>query len=437
VTDFESRRAHWLSVDRALERIVASVEPGPVERLPLIDALGRALAEPIVARGTLPPWDNSAMDGYAVRAGDVRGAGPGRPVRLRVSGVAMAGGPAAEQVVEGTAVRIMTGAAVPPGADTVIRVEDTDREAGEAGRVEVRSDRDAGRNVRPGGQDMRAGEVVLDRGSALGPGALAVAAAAGRAWVDVHRTPRVAVLSTGDELLTLEAWEASPGEGIPDTNGLMLAAAVAAAGGEALPPRLARDSRESIGSHLEACRHADVLVTSGGASMGEADLLKRVLDDLGFALEFWRVTLRPGSPFSFGFLPRDDAPPLPVFGLPGNPASAFVTFELFVRPFLLRRAGHRRIYRPVLRAVAEEAFPSSEGLTHYHRVVIEDGGGIPRARLTGAQGSGLVQSLGRAHGLAVVPLGVQRIDPGDAVEVILLHDGPGASEVPGYRTVLA
>jgi molybdopterin molybdotransferase len=422
-------------VDDAVDRVVSAAPPGAIETLPLADTLGRALATPITARATLPPWDNSAMDGYAVRAADVRGANPQTPVRLRVSGVARAGTQAPQELEPGSAIRIMTGAPVPHGADSVIRVEDSDREAS-AGFVELRSDRDLGRNVRPGGQDMRAGQVVLQRGATLGPGQLAVAAAAGHARLDVFRPARVAILSNGDELRTLDEWDdVLRGVAIPETNGLMLMAAAAAVGAHALPPRLARDSAESIKAHVtDVLAYADVLITSGGASMGEADLFKRVLDELGLELVLWRVTLRPGSPFSFGFLPRVGGTPVAVFGLPGNPTSAFVTFELFVRPFLLRFAGHERIHRPVLRATAGERLPASGTLTHYHRVVLRETSSGPAVFLTGPQGSGLVQSLGKADGLAVVPLGVERIEPGEPVEVLLIGEAHASQERPGYRS---
>jgi molybdopterin molybdotransferase len=421
-------------VDEARARVLARAEPLPREAVPLIDALGRALAEPITARATLPPWANSAMDGYAVRAADVRGASPERPVRLPVIGVVRAGPPPEKELLPGQAFRIMTGAALPAGADCVIRVEDTDREASGDG-VEIRSERDAGKNVRPAGQDMRAGERVLEAGTSIGPGQIALAAAAGHALLQVHRQPRVAILSSGDELRTLDDWDDVPrGAGVPETNGPTLLAAVRSAGASGLPPRLAKDDPSSIREHLLALAEADVILTSGGASMGEADLIKRVLDELGFELDFWRVTLRPGSPMSFGFLRLAGKPAVPLFGLPGNPASAFVTFELFVRPFLLKLAGHRRIHRPVLWATALEPLPSTGRLTHFHRVRLEHDAGGTRARLTGSQGSGLVQSLGRAEGLAVVPIGSEPIEVGRSVEVILLDDGPGASEAPVYRS---
>jgi len=434
VTEFETRTPDWLSVEEALRRVLEHAHPTPSERGPLHDSLRRALAVPLRARATLPPWDNAAMDGYAVRSSDVQGVTRARPAILEVVGVVHAGGSLpATNVSAGTALRIMTGAPVPPGADSVIRVEDTDAEAKRSGTVAVFLDRDALRNVRPRGQDMRAGETVLDAGVAMGPGQVAVAAAAGHGWIDTHRPARVAILSSGDELRTLDAWDdVLHGYAIPETNGPTLAASVAAAGSIALPPRVAVDTRESLRQHILVSADADVLVTTGGASMGEADLLKRVLDELNFELVFWRVTLRPGSPVSFGLLPLPGRNPLPVFGLPGNPASAFVTFELFVRPFLLALGGHRRIHRPFVRATAGESMHTTARLTHLYRVLLREEAGSTIATLTGPQGSGLVQSLGRADGLAIVPPGPEGVAEGDEIRVMLLNDAPGTSMQAGY-----
>ena len=417
-----------------MERILSVARPLPSQRVPLLAALGRALAEPVVARALLPPWDNSAMDGYAVRQADVGSARVEDPVSLAVVGEVRAGARFVAPLEPGEAVRIMTGGPIPRGADSVIRVEDTDREAHRPGTVRILSARDAGKNIRPGGQDMRPGDMVLAPGTSVGPGQIGVAAAAGRSGLDVHRRPRVAVLSSGDELRDAQHFdEVVAGEGIPETNGPTLEAAALAIGCEVLPRGLALDDDEHIRQQVERAGDADVLVTSGGASMGEADLFKRVLDGLGFELDFWRVKLRPGSPFSFGWLDRPRGTRLPVFGLPGNPASAFVTFELFVRPFLLRLAGHRRIHRRVLWALAGDELASAPRLTHVHRVVLEAQQGGTVAKLTGPQGSGLVSSLGRAQGLAVIPAGQSGIAPGEPVQVILLDAGEGASERPGYR----
>lgn len=416
---FEARGADWLGVEEALSRILRQASPVGEERVPLAVCGGRALAEQVTATANLPPWDNSAMDGYAVRGADIDGAGPSSSVVLRVVGFVRAGSTLGPAVGPGEAVRIMTGAPVPPGADTVVRVEDTDAEATE-GRVEVRRDRDRGRNVRPGGQDMRVGDPLFVAGDTITPGAVGLLAAAGRDAVAVHRTPTVAILATGDELRPPERYEdVRAGAGVPESNGPMLAAMARAAGARAGPLGIAADDRTDLRERIGAAADADVLVTVGGASMGEADLVKRVLDELDFELDFWRVRMRPGSPMSFGLLTRGGRPQ-PVFGLPGNPASAFVTFEVFVRPFLRALAGHRRVSRPVVRCVAAEPLTGAVGLTHYLRVTLDELDDQTAVRQAGPQGSGLISSLARAEGLAVLPEEVERVEAGEEVAVMLL-----------------
>ncbi len=433
---FESRSADWLSLGDALERILESAAPLGTEEVALADARGRAIADPLVASCTLPAHDNSAMDGYAVRGEDVRGADPERPRELTVTGVARAGGEAAPPVGPGEAVRIMTGAPLPPGADSVVRVEHTDREAGAVGTLRIRSDADADRNVRPAGEDLREGDLLLEAGTALTPGCLALLAALGVPRIRVRRRPRVALLSTGDELVPPEAVERiREGRAVADSNGVFLAAAVEEAGALAIRLGIVGDDADLLRAAVSRAGDADVLVTTGGASMGEADLLKRVLEEDGLETLFWRVRMRPGTPFGLYRLPREGRPPLPVLGLPGNPASAFVTFEVFVRPYLLARAGHARPHRPVLRARAGERLASTPKAAHFLRVTLEapiGGSEPPVARLAGPQGSGLVRSLATADGLAFVPDGADVVEAGDEVCVVLLDRGPGGAAAPGY-----
>ncbi len=418
---FESRSADWLGVDEARQKMLDGVSPLALERLRLDTVLGRALAEDVVASATLPPWDNSAMDGFAVRAEDVRGASPDRPVRLRVVARVRAGERAEAAVGPGEAVRIMTGAPVPRGADSVVRVEDTDAEA-EAGVVAVRADRDALQNVRPAGQDMREGEPLLSAGHSIGPGTVGVLAAAGRGEVLVHRPARVAVLTTGDELVGPERFEeVRVGRAVPDSNGPMIAAAVREAGAFPMPLGTAPDDAAALRRRFEEAAHADVLVTIGGASVGEADLVKRVLDELGYRPGFWRVRMRPGSPFGFGWLPRG-AQQQPVLSLPGNPTSAFVTFEVLARPFLRRLGGHAETGRRIVQATAAESIRAPARLTYFLRVSLEGAGTELRARLTGPQGSGLVSGLARAGGLAVIAEEASGIEAGERVDVLLLGD---------------
>jgi len=432
--DFEDRVADWLSVEEATARVLDTAGPdrGESERVLLSDALGRALAEDLHATATLPPWDNSAMDGYAVRGSDVAGASRDHPVVLRVVGLLRAGDLPSSPVAAGEAIRIMTGAPLPEGADSVVRREDTDGE-GEVGRVRILDDRDAGRNVRPGGQDMRAGDLVLESGATIDPGVVGVLAALGRADVLVHRRVSVAILTTGDELRPADRYDdVRSGAGIPDSNGPMLAAAVRAAGATPVVLDSVPDDRGAVVDALECAKEAGVLVTVGGASMGEADVVKRALEDAGLALDFWRVRMRPGSPFSFGYLPRGERRQV-VFGLPGNPASAFVTFELFVRPFLLRVGGHRRVARRAIACRAGEDLKGAEGLTLFTRVVIDTSVSPPTVRATGPQSSGLVSGLAHADGLAMIPEGRGSAPEGSTVDVILLGHGTSGPPVPPAR----
>jgi molybdopterin molybdotransferase len=429
--DFEARVADWLSVEDACSRVLAAVPSafGAPEQVPLAEALGRALAEDLRAEATLPPWDNSAMDGYAVRANDVTGASREQPVALRVVGLLRAGDLPSTRVEAGEAVRIMTGAPLPDGADSVVRREDTDEE-GDPGRVMILSDRDAGRNVRPGGQDMRAGDVVLEAGTTITPGVVGVLAALGRVEVPVRRRISAAILTTGDELRSAARYDdVRAGVGIPDSNGPMLAAAVRAAGGIPMLLGSVPDDRGAVVAALDRAKDADVLVTIGGASMGEADVVKRALEDAGFDLDFWRVRMRPGSPFSFGRLRRGGRTQ-PVFGLPGNPSSAFVTFELLVRPFLLAAGGHRHVARQAITCRAGEELKGAEGLTLFTRVRIDASTSPPTVLATGPQSSGLVSGLAHADGLAVIPEGFGSAHEGSLVDVILLGQSASGPVTP-------
>ena len=419
--------ADWLSYEEARARALALFAPLPPETVSLSEALGRALAEEVVAPAKLPPWDNSAMDGYAVRGADVAGATPRAPLELRVMGEARAGIRWEGELGAGEAVRIMTGGPLPNGADSVVRVEDTDGEA-RTGWVVIRSDRDRGRNVRAGGQDMQIGDRLLAAGERVTAGAVALAAAAGRATLSVHRRPRVGVLTSGDELRGPETFDdVGKGRGIPDSNGPMLLAAAAEVGAHGVALGPVRDRTDEIRTRLERARadDLDLLVTVGGASMGRTDLVHDVLAAMDFDLGFWRVRIRPGSPFSAGTLPRRDGSLLPVLGLPGNPASAFVTFHLFVRPALLTLAGHRGVEPHRLAARTEVQMRGGAELTHFLRVALREGSGEPIATPTGPQGSGLVGGLGAADGLAVVPRETEIVEAGETVSVMLLRLPPG------------
>jgi molybdopterin molybdotransferase len=368
-----------------------------MERVPLADALARVLAEDVVSPVALPPWDNASMDGYAVRAVDVRGASEERPVELRVVETIAAGQRGTRPIAAGEAARIMTGAPVPTGADSVVRVEDTE---GSERSVTVRSNRDAGRNVRPRGEDVRADQVVLRSGTPLGAAHIGVLASVGRTNVAVHRRPRVAILATGDELVPVEHFErVRAGERIVSSNSYALAAAVRAAGGEPMSLGIAPDEPALLAERLRGAEGCDMVLTTGGVSVGDYDFTRDVVAALGGELSLWRVRMRPGAPLASGRLFG-----VPWLGLPGNPVSALVTFELFGRPLLRTLGGHRRVHRRTISVVLDEAVRLSVALTHYLRISLtESGSGPPHARLTGAQSSGMLTSMALADALLVLP----------------------------------
>lgn len=385
-------------------------------------ALDRVLAEDVRSPLALPPWDNASMDGYAVRASDVQGASLQAPVTLPVTGTVAAGGDGSVALAPGTAVRIMTGAPVPAGADSVIRVEDTD---GGTERVRITAGRDAGRNIRPCGEDIAAGAVAVARGTALRPAHLGLLASVGRAEVVVHRRPRVAILSSGDELVDVDRFhEVLAGRRIVSSNEYTIEAAVRAAGATALSLGTAPDDPVEIRKRLSGIE-CDLLLTTGGVSVGAFDYTKRVLEELGGTLTFWRAKIRPGAPIGFGELRGT-----PWIGLPGNPVSALVTFELFARPALRKMQGFAGWHRRPVRVVLEEPVSISAPLTHFLRGVVSLTPDGPRARLTGPQGSGLLTSMAAANALLVIPPDPQRIEAGESVDALPLHDEAWYSDAP-------
>jgi molybdopterin molybdotransferase len=416
-----------LRLEDALERMLAGVEALPVSWVRLGEARGRVLAQPVRSRLMLPPWDNSAMDGFAVRAADVAAATDQRPVRLAVAGEAAAGRRSVATVEQGTAVRILTGAPLPAGADAVVPVEDTDAQPGVAGLpplVAVHRPVPAGAHVRRAGSDLEAGAPLLEAGVELTPAGLALVAAGGHAHIGVHRQARVAVLATGDELVP-------PGEPlgdaqIPDSNSVGLLAQAAAAGAEPIPLGIAGDDLESVVGRLaEGIARADAVLVSGGVSVGAHDVVKDAFARLG-TVELWRVAVQPGKPLAFARADTPDGRRVLLFGLPGNPVSAFVTFELFVRPVLRRLAGHRQpVARQSVHARLAEPVSKSPGRRAFLRVRLQLEGGAWQARLAGGQGSHVLSALAFADGLAVVPEEVESLPAGAEVEVVLLRDPAG------------
>jgi molybdopterin molybdotransferase len=425
VVDWSGREADWIGVREAVERGLVAVSPLGVEEVPLVSAAGRVLAADAGSPIHQPPWDNSAMDGYAVRAADLVGAGRGSPVRLRVVDDIPAGGFPSRPIGPGEAARIMTGAPVPEGADSVVRVEHTD---GGGSVVEVRKGTDAGRNIRRRGEDLTEGDLAVRGGAVLGPAELGVLASTGHARVGVRRRPVVAILSNGDELTTPDALdEVRAGRRIVNSNSYSLAGAVAAMGAVPRLLGIARDDVAAIQERIRAGLDADALVTTAGAAVGEHDRMKDALDGLGYRLDFWRVRMRPGSPSSLGVIPRVGVHPLPVWGLPGNPVSAVVTFMVLVRPALRRMLGRSAVHERLIAVEAAEPIGSKPDKTHFLRVVLEPGDPVPRVRSVGSQGSGILTSMTRADALLVVPEGGRGLEAGERGRAMPLDPGDPAA----------
>jgi len=435
-----------LSVEQALERILATVHVLEPECVGLLEAAGRVLAERIVADRDIPPLANSAMDGYAVQAADL----VQPPARLRVVGEVAAGYVSQARVEPGTAVRIMTGAPLPAGADTVVRFEDTRRDGDE---VEIVKAPPPGANVRPAGEDVCAGQVVLEPGKVLRPQEIGMLAAVGRVEVAVVRRPRVAILATGDEVVPPDQ---TPGPGqIRDANSYTVAAQVQAYGALPLLLGVARDREEWVrrGMREALAQGADLIITSGGVSVGDFDLVKQVLAAEG-EMHFWSLNVKPGRPLAFGLLSplplregqdrlsplplregQDRLSPLPLregqgeggpgegvplLGLPGNPVAAMVSTELFARPALLKMQGFTDWSRPAVRARLAEPIARKDGRRHYLRVRLQETEAGYQATLTGDQGSGILYSLVQADGLAVIPEEAGSLPAGTEVQVLLL-----------------
>jgi len=400
--------------DQARAAVLERLRPLPAREVPLGDALGCVLADDVTAAEDLPPFANSAMDGFAVRAADLAGASDQEPVALEVTGEVFAGTARLPTVQAGGAARIMTGGPLPPGADAVVPVEQA-TVGGDA--VRIRLAPGERQFVREAGEDVRAGTVVLERGRVLDPAAVGMLASVGRRLVPVHPKPRVTVVSTGDELVD-PGDPLGPGQ-IRDSNSWLLVAQARAAGADAFRCGKLRDDPEALRRGFAlAAAEGDLVLTSGGVSVGERDYTKQVLAELGDVRSF-RVAMQPGMPQAFGF-----AAGTPLYGLPGNPVSCFVVFEVLVRPALRRLAGHPddRLDRPRVVARLGEPVRSPPGKVSFLRVRLQVGDDGLVATLTGHQGSGVLSSCVAADGLAVVPAERRELDAGAAVQVVLLRE---------------
>lgn len=412
-----------ISVEQALEKILSHIDILPEEENPILDCLGQVLAEDIYSSINIPPLDNAAMDGYAVRAKDTKGANQQSPQLLRVIDTITAGSISKREVKPGTAIRIMTGAAVPRGADSVVAFEETDeaRQRRSSTRIGILIEAKAGLNIRLAGEDITAGSMVLSRGTIIRPSEVGVLASLGHNTVKVIRRPVVAVLATGDELVDIS--QPLPPGRIYDSNTYSVAALVQHYGGIPKILGIASDNESSLVARLRQGLDADMLITTAGVSAGDYDIVKDVLAKQG-EITFWTVRMRPGKPMAFGMTkgisPTGATRNIPHLGLPGNPVSSMVTFELFARPAILKMMGQRNLTKPTIEVILENSIANRDGRRIFARVTVAKRAGQYFARLAGPQGSGILTSMTLANGLAIVPEDKAGVEKGDVVQVMML-----------------
>jgi len=419
-----------ISVDEALERILNYVSVLEPEEKPILEALSQVLAEDVIAPFNIPPLDNSAMDGYAVQAASTVGASRSSPVELQVVGELAAGYVFEGEVTPGTAVRIMTGAPVPRGADAVVPFEETEEAAHKAPTTARRIDEGVriltearpGSNIRRAGEDIREGQRVLAKGVVLRPAEIGVLASIGRVMAKVVRRPVVAVLSTGDELV--EVGQPLPPGRIYDSNVYSLAALIERYGGIPKVLGIATDTVEALVDKIHQGLDADMLLTSAGVSRGDYDMVKDVLAREG-EIDFWTAAMKPGKPLAFGFF-RSGQRRIPHIGFPGNPVSSMISFELFARPAILKMMGKTHWQKPAIRAIAKERIVNRDDPRRYFaRCVVSEEGGRYYASLTGPQGSGILSSMAAANALTVIPEDVDVVEPGEEITVMMLDWSQG------------
>ena len=413
-----------ISVEEALEKVLGCVDILEAEETPLLESMGQVLAEDIISHIDIPPLDNAAMDGYALKAGDTLGASGQSPRILRVIDTVIAGSISQREVTPGTAIRIMTGAPVPGGADSVIRFEDTDeaqRQGSGNDEIGILCEVKNGLNIRRAGEDIARGTTILRKGTVLRPAEVGVLASLGMSEVNAVRRPVVAVLATGNELVHIDQ-PLPPGK-IYNSNTYSVASLVKRYGGVPKIIGIASDSEASLLDKLRQGLDADMLITSGGVSAGDYDMVKDVLASEG-EITFSTVRMKPGKPLAFGTLKGVDKNGnprrVPHLGLPGNPVSSMVTFELFARPAMLKMMGKKNLAKPVVEAVLEEPVVNTDGRRLYTRAIVTRSDGQYHAHLTGPQGSGILTSMSLANGLVIVPEDTAGAKAGETVKVILL-----------------
>ncbi len=415
-----------ISVEQALEKILARFDVLEAEARPILDCLGQVLAEDVYSTIDVPPLDNSAMDGYAIRAVDSQGANSQFPRFLRAIDTVMAGSISQYEVEPGTTIRIMTGAPIPNGADSVVRFEDTDdaqrrQSAGQPpAEIGILQEVTAGDNVRRAGEDITKGAMVLSKETVIRSSEVGILASLGRSTVKVIRRPVVAILATGDELVDINK-SLPPGK-IYNSNTYSVAALVLQYGGIPRILGVVSDSEESLMAKFHGLE-VDLIITTGGVSVGDYDLVKDILAKRG-EINFWQVRIKPGKPVAFGTIRGVDAgdtlKSTALLGLPGNPVSVMVTFELFARPAILKMMGKKNLSKPMIEAVMEDSIKNSDGRRVFARAIVEKRDSEYFARLTGPQGSGILTPMSLANGLVIVPEDKAMVEPGDKVQVMVL-----------------
>jgi molybdopterin molybdotransferase len=403
---------YMISVEKALQIILAHFRPLGMEEVNILKAQGRVTGKNIKASRNIPPADNSSMDGYAVRHIDIKDATAGKPVTLKIIEDIPAGKVPHKKLKNGEAARIMTGAIIPPGADTVIRQEDT-RKLGQNVSILVAAEKS--QDIRFAGEDVKKGELVIPAGTVIGPAQTGMLASLGYSQVSIYRQPRVAIMSTGDELVTISQ-NPPPGK-IVNSNSYALAAQVLACGGIPVLLGIVRDTKSALQKKFQKALDADVIISSGGVSVGDYDFVKDVMGEMGNAMHFWQVAMRPGKPLAFGAIEG-----VPLFGLPGNPVSVMVSFEQFVRPSLLKMQGHINIFRPTIKATSLQEIQKKAGIKHFIRAIVRKEKDKYVASTTGEQGSGILKSMVLANGLIVLEEDDTSIKKGDEVRVQLLDN---------------
>lgn len=400
-----------ITVDEALNNVLSHIQPLGFEKVSILDALGRVIVEDMIAPRDLPPYDNSGMDGYAVRYEDVQNASQKNPIRLEVIEDLRAGFVSEKTVQKGEAIRIMTGAPIPKGADAVVPVEETERGNG---FVFILKAGFPGGYIRRAGEDVRRGDRVISAGDLIRPSEIGMLASMGRSFVSVYQRPSVAILCTGEELV--DVGENLNGVKIVSSNSYTLAAQVRECGAIPIQLGIAKDRKDEIKEKVLQGLRSDVFISSAGVSVGDYDFVRDVLKELGVEMIFWRVAMKPGKPVAFWMFDGK-----PAFSLPGNPVSSMITFEQFVRPSLLKMMGHRQIFRPVIEAILREDIRKELGKRHFVRAMVsfeKDGYCVTT---TGPQGSGILRSMVRANGLIIIPEDCEKVEAGERVKVQLLN----------------